>query len=156
MQIQLLAVGTKMPTWVTEGFNEYKKRFPADCKLVLHEIAAQKRTRKADLKRVMQQEGKLLLQAIPKGNRVVTLEVTGQAWDTPKLAQQLEKWQMDGRDVTLLIGGPEGLSDECLAAAEQRWSLSKLTLPHPVVRLIVAESLYRAWSLNNNHPYHRE
>ena len=100
----------------------------------------------------MQQEGKLLLQAIPKGNRIVTLEVTGQAWDTPKLAQQLEKWQMDGRDVTLLIGGPEGLSDECLAAAEQRWSLSKLTLPHPVVRLIVAESLYRAWSLNNNHP----
>ena len=123
---------------------------------MLHEIAAQKRTRKADLNRVMQQEGKSLLQAIPKGNRIVTLEVKGQAWDTPKLAQQLEKWQMDGRDVTLLIGGPEGLSDECLAAAEQRWSLSKLTLPHPVVRLIVAESLYRAWSLNNNHPYHRE
>lgn len=156
MQIQLLAVGTKMPTWVKEGFEQYQKRFPGDCKLVLTEIPAQKRTKKADVKRIMQDEGKALIQAIPKSNKVITLEVKGNAWDTPKLAKQLSAWQMDGRDVTLLVGGPEGLSDECLALAEQRWSLSNLTLPHPMVRLIIAESLYRAWSLNNNHPYHRE
>ncbi|ASG66113.1 23S rRNA (pseudouridine(1915)-N(3))-methyltransferase RlmH [Idiomarina piscisalsi] len=156
MQIQLLAVGTKMPTWVKEGFEQYQKRFPNDCKFVLTEIAAQKRTKKADVNRIVQEEGKALIQAIPKGNKVITLEVNGKAWDTPKLAQQLAAWQMDGRDVTLLVGGPEGLSNDCLALAEQRWSLSKLTLPHPMVRLIVAESLYRAWSLNNNHPYHRE
>ena len=94
--------------------------------------------------------------AIPKGNRIVTLEVTGKPWDTPMLASNMEKWQMDGRDVSLLIGGPEGLSPECIAASEQKWSLSPLTLPHPLVRIIVAESLYRAWSLNTNHPYHRE
>ena len=86
----------------------------------------------------------------------MTLEVHGRPWTTPQLAQQMAGWQMDGRNVSLLIGGPEGLSDACLAAAEQRWSLSPLTLPHPIVRVIVAESLYRAWSLNNNHPYHRE
>jgi 23S rRNA (pseudouridine1915-N3)-methyltransferase len=104
----------------------------------------------------LQKEGELTLAAIPKGNRIVTLEVTGDCWDTPKLASQMAKWQMDGRDVSLLIGGPEGLAPECIQAAEQKWSLSSLTLPHPLVRIIVAESLYRAWSVNNNHPYHRE
>jgi len=156
VQIQLLAVGNKMPTWVTEGFNEYQKRFANECKLVLHEVAPLKRGKKADVKRLTELEGEALLNAVPKGNRVVTLEVTGKPWTTPQLAQQLQGWQMDGRDVSLLIGGPEGLSAACLKAAEQRWSLSPLTLPHPFVRIIVAESLYRAWSLNNNHPYHRE
>lgn len=156
MQIQLLAVGQKMPAWVVDGFNEYQKRFPNECKLTLKEIAPHKRGKKADTKRLTELEGDALLAAIPKGNRVVTLEVNGKPWTTPKLAQQLQAWQMDGRDVSLLVGGPEGLSDACLAAAEQRWSLSPLTLPHPFVRVLVAESLYRAWSLNNNHPYHRE
>ncbi|MCV2883973.1 23S rRNA (pseudouridine(1915)-N(3))-methyltransferase RlmH [Aestuariibacter sp. AA17] len=156
MRIQLIAVGTKMPGWVEEGFNEYLRRFPSDMQLYLTEIPAGKRGKNADIKRILQKEGELTLAAIPKGNRIVTLEVTGKPWDTPTLAAQMTKWQLDGRDVSLLIGGPEGLAPECIAASEQRWSLSALTLPHPLVRVIVAESLYRGWSINNNHPYHRE
>tara|TARA_B100000700_G_scaffold88342_2_gene99548 strand:+ start:1618 stop:2088 length:471 start_codon:yes stop_codon:yes gene_type:complete len=156
VQIQMLAVGNKMPAWVSSGFEEYQKRFPRDMSLDLIEITPQKRGKKAELGKIKNQEGEALLAAVPKGNRIVTLEVHGRPWTTPQLAQQMAGWQMDGRNVSLLIGGPEGLSDACLAAAEQRWSLSPLTLPHPIVRVIVAESLYRAWSLNNNHPYHRE
>jgi len=156
VQIQMLAVGNKMPAWVNSGFEEYQKRFPRDMSLDLIEITPQKRGKKAELEKIKNQEGEALLAAIPKGNRIVTLEVHGRPWTTPQLAKQMAGWQMDGRNVSLLIGGPEGLSDACLAAAEQRWSLSPLTLPHPIVRVIVAESLYRAWSLNNNHPYHRE
>lgn len=156
MRIQLIAVGTKMPAWVEQGYQEYARRFAADMNLHLTEIVAGKRGKNADIKRILQKEGEHTLAAIPKGNRIVTLEVTGAPWTTGQLAQNMEKWQMDGRDVSLLIGGPEGLSPECIAASEQRWSLSALTLPHPLVRIVVAESLYRAWSLNNNHPYHRE
>ena len=156
MQLQLVAVGTKMPAWVQSGFNEYQRRFPKDFSLVLTEIAAGKRGKNADIKRILQQEGEKTLAAIPKGNRIVTLEVTGKAWTTEHLAKNLENWQMDGRNVSLLIGGPEGLAPSCIAASEQKWSLSALTLPHPLVRIVVAESLYRAWSINNNHPYHRE
>ena len=145
-----------MPGWVEQGYQEYSRRFPADMPLQLTEIPAGKRGKNADIKRILQKEGELTLAAIPKGNRIVTLEVTGKPWSTPTLADQMSKWQMDGRDVSLLIGGPEGLAPECIAASEQKWSLSSLTLPHPLVRVIVAESLYRAWSLNTNHPYHRE
>lgn len=156
MKIQLIAVGIKMPVWVEQGFTEYCRRFPNDMPLYLTEIPAGKRGKNADIKRILQKEGELTLAAIPKGNRIVTLEVTGAPWDTPKLAKNMESWQMDGRDVSLLIGGPEGLAPECIKKSEQKWSLSSLTLPHPLVRVIVAESLYRAWSINNNHPYHRE
>lgn len=97
-----------------------------------------------------------MLAAVGKGNRIVTLDIPGDRWDTPKLAVQLDKWKQDGRNVSLLIGGPEGLAPACKDAAEQSWSLSPLTLPHPLVRVLVAESLYRAWSITTNHPYHRE
>jgi 23S rRNA (pseudouridine1915-N3)-methyltransferase len=86
----------------------------------------------------------------------VTLEVEGNPWTSSQLAKQLERWHLDSRDVALLVGGPEGLAPACIAASEQKWSLSPLTLPHPMVRIVLAESLYRAWSINNNHPYHRE
>lgn len=156
MRIQLIAVGTKMPSWVEQGYQEYARRFPADMPLKLLEINAGKRGKNADIKRILQKEGEQTLAAIPKGNRIVTLEVTGKPWDTPMLAKQMSHWQMDGRDVSLLIGGPEGLAPSCIEVSEQKWSLSALTLPHPLVRIVVAESLYRAWSLNTNHPYHRE
>ncbi|GAC08168.1 23S rRNA (pseudouridine1915-N3)-methyltransferase [Paraglaciecola chathamensis S18K6] len=145
-----------MPSWVEQGYQQYVKRFPSDMPLSLTEIPAGKRGKNADIKRILHKEGELTMAAIPKGNRIVTLEVTGKPWDTPTLANNMKKWQMDGRDVSLLIGGPEGLAPECIAASEQKWSLSPLTLPHPLVRIIVAESLYRAWSVNANHPYHRE
>lgn len=156
MRIQIVAVGTKMPDWVAKGVDEFTRRFPADMPVSFTEIAAGKRGKNADIPRILQKEGEATLAAIPKGNRILTLEVTGKPWNTPQLARQLEAWKMDGRDVSLLIGGPEGLAPECIAVSEQRWSLSNLTLPHPLVRIIVAESLYRAWSVTQNHPYHRE
>ncbi|WP_218353011.1 23S rRNA (pseudouridine(1915)-N(3))-methyltransferase RlmH [Alteromonas lipotrueiana] len=156
MRIQIVAVGTKMPGWVETGTNEFLRRFPVDLPVSFTEIPAQKRGKNADIKRILQKEGQATLSVIPKDHRIVTLEVTGKPWDTPTLARQLDQWKMDGRDVSLLIGGPEGLAPECIALAEQRWSLSPLTLPHPLVRVIVTESLYRAWSVTQNHPYHRE
>ena len=156
MKLKLIAVGTKMPAWVTTGFQEYARRFPRDMAFELIEINAGKRGKNADINRILQQEGEQMLAAVGKGNRIVTLEVTGKPHTTGQLSQQMANWQMDGRDVCFLVGGPEGLAKECIAASEQKWSLSPLTLPHPMVRVIVAESLYRAWSLLNNHPYHRE
>ena len=156
MKLQLVAVGTKMPAWVTTGFQEYQRRFPRDLPLELIEISAGKRGKNADIERILQREGEQMLAAVSKSACIVTLDIPGRPWTTPQLAGELERWQMDGRDVAILIGGPEGLSPACKAAAEQSWSLSTLTLPHPLVRVVAAESLYRAWSVNNNHPYHRE
>lgn len=156
MRIQIIAVGSKMPNWVEQGYQEYARRLNADVVLQLIEIPAGKRGKNADITRILHKEGQQMLAAIPKGNRIVTLEVTGKPWTTPTLAKNMADWLMDGRDVSLLVGGPEGLAPECIAIAEQKWSLSALTLPHPLVRIVLAESLYRGWSLNNNHPYHRE
>lgn len=156
MKIQLVAVGTKMPAWIEQGYTEYSRRFPKDMPLELVEIPAGKRGKNADIARILKKEGDAMLAAIPKGNRIVTLDIPGKHYDTPALAEQLEVWKLDGRDVSILIGGPEGLSPECKAIAEQSWSLSPLTMPHPLVRVVMAESLYRAWSITTNHPYHRE
>ncbi|WP_118987234.1 23S rRNA (pseudouridine(1915)-N(3))-methyltransferase RlmH [Photorhabdus sp. CRCIA-P01] len=156
MRLQLIAVGTKMPDWIQAGFTDYLRRFPNDMPFDLIEIPAGKRGKNADIKRILEKEGEQMLAAVGKGSRIVTLDIPGSRWETPQLAQQLEYWKRDGRDVSLLIGGPEGLAPACKAAAEQSWSLSPLTLPHPLVRVLVAESLYRAWSITTNHPYHRE
>jgi 23S rRNA (pseudouridine1915-N3)-methyltransferase len=155
MRIALIAVGTRMPDWVEQGYQEYARRLPADYALQLVEISAGKRGKGADIARITQQEGEKMLAAIPKGARVIALDVQGRGWSTEQLAQAMDEWRHDGRDVALLVGGPEGLAPECLAQAEQRWSLSPLTLPHPLVRIVVAEQLYRAWSILHHHPYHR-
>jgi len=144
-----------MPGWVSQGFDDYAKRLPVDYALQLVEVPAGKRGKGADLARIKRDEGERSLAVIPKGARVVALEVGGRAWSTEQLAQQVDTWRHDGRDVALLVGGPEGLAPQCLARAEQRWSLSNLTLPHPLVRIVVAEQLYRAWSILHHHPYHR-
>lgn len=155
MNIHLIAIGERMPGWVSQGFDEYAKRMPRECRLHLVEIGAGRRGRRVDLARTVRDEGRRMLAAIPKGARVIALEVGGRAWSTEQLSQQLDRWMGSGQDVALLVGGPEGLADEVRAAAEQQWSLSPLTLPHPLVRVILAEQLYRAWSILNHHPYHR-
>ena len=155
MQISLIAVGTRMPTWVTQGYEEYARRLPAECSLQLVEIPAGKRGKGADITRITQKEGQQTLAAVPKGMRVVAMDVKGNPWSTEELAKELDSWRHDGRDVALLVGGPEGLAPECLKSADQHWSLSNMTLPHSLVRIVIAEQLYRAWSLLNNHPYHR-
>lgn len=154
--MQIIAVGNKMPTWVVEGTSEYLRRFPADFSVNFCEITPQKRGKTVNLAKIKEKEGEKCLAAVAKGNQIIALEVLGKKWDTPGLAKQIDLWKMDGRNVSLLIGGPEGLSDECRNAADQLWSLSPLTLPHPLVRVIVSEALYRAWSVTQNHPYHRE
>jgi len=155
MHIHLIAIGDKMPTWVQQGYEEYAKRMPRECALKLVEIAPGKRGKNADIARAMRDEGQRMLAAIPKGARVVALEVDGRKWSTEQLAAQLGNWMGGGQDIALLVGGPEGLSDEARAAAQQQWSLSPLTLPHPLVRVLLSEQLYRAWSVMRNHPYHR-
>lgn len=144
-----------MDGWVNEGFQEYAKRLPTECRLNLIEIPAGKRGKNADLERIMQQEGSRMLQAIPEQSLVIALDVKGNPWSTPQLSEQLAQWLPAGHDISLLVGGPEGLAPECLSRAKQRWSLSALTLPHPLVRIVVAEQLYRAWSILKGHPYHR-
>ncbi|MEZ5524525.1 MAG: 23S rRNA (pseudouridine(1915)-N(3))-methyltransferase RlmH [Pseudomonadales bacterium] len=155
MRIRLICVGTKMPAWVTSGFQEYAKRLPPDLRIELVEIPPGHRGKGADVKRAIEKESKQILSLLGKDERVVALDVQGRNWSTEQLAEKLSDWQMGGRNVALLVGGPDGLSDECLSLAEQRWSLSNLTFPHPLVRVILAEQVYRAWSLLNNHPYHR-
>ena len=155
MKIHLIAVGTRMPDWVTTGFNEYAKRLPPECALQLHEVNAAKRGKSAAIDKIIQTEGQAILAKIPKHAFVIALDEAGQSWSTQKLANQLNTWLQAGQDIALLVGGPEGLSDQCKAQAKQHWSLSPLTLPHPMVRVLIAEALYRAWSLLNNHPYHR-
>ncbi|WP_163835461.1 23S rRNA (pseudouridine(1915)-N(3))-methyltransferase RlmH [Spartinivicinus ruber] len=155
MRVRLIAVGTKMPSWVDAGYNEYAKRLPSDCKLECCEISLGKRTKGSDLKRAQKKEGEQMLSAIASNDKVIALDLTGKPWSTEQLADQLSGWRLEGRNIALLVGGPEGLSPECLAKAEQKWCLSPLTLPHPLVRVLVAEQLYRAWSILQNHPYHR-
>lgn len=155
MQIHIIAVGTRMPDWVQAGYAEYAKRLPHECRLRLHEIPAGKRAKGADLVRLARNEGARLLAAVPPDSRVVALDRHGRELDTQALAGRMEKLLGAGQDLALLVGGPEGLTPECLAAAHERWSLSKLTLAHPVVRVVLAEQLYRAWSILRGLPYHR-
>jgi len=144
-----------MPDWVELGYTEYAKRMPPESKIKLVEIAAGKRSKNSDIKRLTQQEGEKMLAAIPKGAKVVALDVLGKACTTEELAQELKNWQASGQDIAILIGGPEGLADDCLKQAQQKISLSKLTLPHPLVRVVLAEQLYRATTILKGHPYHK-
>ncbi len=155
MRIHLIAVGKRMPGWVEAGFEEYRRRMPPECRLELVEIAAGQRGKGADLARLQREEGEKMLAAIPRGAEVVALEAGGKRVDTEGLSRWLEGWLAGGRDVALLVGGPEGLAPDCLARADRRWSLSLLTFPHPLVRILVAEQLYRAMSILKGHPYHK-
>ncbi len=155
MKFRLIAVGQKMPDWVTDGFKDYADRLPADFRLELVELPLAQRSKSQSIERAINNEGERILATLHDRERVIALDVRGKSWSTEKLAEQLRGWREDARDVAFIIGGPDGLSDQVMQRAEQKWSLSALTLPHPLVRVVVAEQLYRAWSILNNHPYHR-
>lgn len=155
MRISVIAVGTRMPDWIEAGVAEYRKRLPPEIQFEIREIALAKRAKNTDLARAIAQEGTAMLAAIGARDTVIALDVLGKSVSTESLAAALRDWQMRGDNISLLVGGPDGLAAECLARAGQRWSLSALTLPHPLVRVLLAEQIYRAWSINNNHPYHR-
>ena len=144
-----------MPGWVQQGYDEYAKRLPRECELVLKEIAPGKRSKNSDVSRIVKEEGERMMAAIPPAAHVLSLDIPGKLWTTPELAQALLRWLESRQNIALLVGGPEGLADSAKQAARESWSLSRLTLPHPLVRVVVAEQLYRAWSILQNHPYHR-
>jgi len=155
MIVHLISVGTKMPRWVQDGFQEYAKRMPSECTLKLKEIPMSPRGKGCDIQRAIKEEGERMLKAIPKDCQVVALEVNGRSWSTEQLSEKLGHWMGSGQNLALLVGGPDGLSSAVTEHAELKWSISPLTLPHPMVRVLLSEQLYRAWTLLINHPYHR-
>jgi 23S rRNA (pseudouridine1915-N3)-methyltransferase len=155
VRLRVLSPGQKMPAWIQQGFAEYAQRLPRECKLELLELPLGRRARGIPVERTVEAEGERMLSAIKPGERVVALEVTGQEFTTEALAAHMEYWMGDGRDVCLLVGGPDGLASPCIERAEMSWSLSRLTLPHGLVRVILAEQIYRAWTVLKGHPYHR-
>ena len=155
MKIHLVAIGEKMPSWVSAGFEEYARRLPRECGLVLRELPLATRGKSGDPLKWKREEAEAIRTVLPKGAYIVALDVQGKAWDTPELSRRLGLWMQEHSDVVLLVGGPDGLDETLLSEAHTRWSLSPLTFPHPLVRIVLAEQVYRAWSLLNNHPYHR-
>lgn len=144
-----------MPGWVQQGYDEYARRLPRECGLALKEIVPGKRSKNSDIARIVNDEGERMIAAIPQGAHIVTLDIPGKPWTTTELARALHRWLEGGQPIALLLGGPEGLADCAKQLGRESWSLSRLTFPHPLVRIIVAEQLYRAWSILHNHPYHR-
>ncbi len=155
MKARLIAVGERAPAWVSQGFAEYQKRLSHWLPLELVEIEPGLRGKGRDPLRATVDEGARVLAALPKSAHVVALDGRGKPWTSEQLARRLEHWRGGGRDLALLIGGPEGHAAEVLAAADESWSLGPLTLPHMLVRLVAAEQVYRAAALLANHPYHR-
>jgi 23S rRNA (pseudouridine1915-N3)-methyltransferase len=155
MKCRLIAAGTRLPDWVNGGFREYQKRLRTPLVLELHEITVATRRAGESPERAVQREGVGMLAAIGKDDYVVALEITGKSMSTEQLSVWLADRLREGRPLSLLIGGPDGLAPQCLDRADQRWSLSPLTLPHALVRVVVAEQIYRAMSLLAGHPYHR-
>ena len=156
MQLIVAAVGQRMPSWVQEAWSEYARRFPRGLSLELKEISLAKRSRNVNVEALQTAEGKSLLGAVPDGYRVVALDEKGKQWSTRELADRLENWMREEHGVCFLVGGPDGLAQNCRDRADDVWSLGRLTLPHPMVRAILAEQIYRAWTITQNHPYHRD
>lgn len=155
MKIELIAIGTKMPHWVQTGFEEYQHRLPKECELILTELPMTQRAKTGNPDLWKQKDSEALLKAIPAQSLVIALDEHGKNYTSSQLADKLQNWRESTQHLSLLIGGPDGLSEPCKARAQELWSLSALTLPHPLVRIIVAEQLYRAWTLLHDHPYHR-
>ena len=155
MHIRLLAVGDRQPSWVDEAFGKYTERFPREWKFRLDVIATVRRHKNDKSRQAMQAEGELILSRFGATEQVILLDERGTQISSKVLATRLSDWQSDGRDLCFVIGGPDGVSDVVKQRADWRWSLSELTLPHGMARALLAEQLYRAWSLQTGHPYHR-
>lgn len=155
MRVRIVAVGTRLPDWQQQGFQEYARRLPKECAVELVEIPAATRGKSTATHQAIQKESDRMLAALGKNDYVIALDQPGTQYATEDLAGLLEMWLGQGRNVAMLIGGADGLSDACRTRADLRWSLSDLTLPHGLVRVLVAEQVYRAWSILRGHPYHR-
>jgi 23S rRNA (pseudouridine1915-N3)-methyltransferase len=152
--MRVIAIGTRMPSWVTEGSDEYLKRMPRELPVEWVELPASKRTRDtAELR--MLDEASAIERRLKPQELMVALDINGKSVSTERIADALSSWQVEGAKVVFIIGGPDGLHPTLKTRAVARWSLGRITLPHPLVRVILAEQLYRAWSINAGHPYHR-
>ncbi len=156
MKLVVVAVGTRVPAWVEEGWRDFARRMPRELALELVEVKAEPRTSGKPVAALLAAEEGRLRQAMPGGSRRIVLDERGRDLTTRALSERLGAWMAEGRDATLLIGGPDGLSPALKEEAEESWRLSSLTLPHALVRVVLAEALYRAASLLRGHPYHRE
>lgn len=156
MKLIIVSVGHKMPDWITAGFNEYTKRMPREAQVVLMEIRPEPRTTGKTTAQIIEAEAQRILAALPHNCRRIALDERGAQPTTRQLAAQMQDWMREGRDIAFIIGGADGLHDSVKQAAQQSLALSSLTLPHALVRVLLAEQLYRAYSLMHNHPYHRE
>ncbi|MEN9474717.1 23S rRNA (pseudouridine(1915)-N(3))-methyltransferase RlmH [Malikia spinosa] len=155
MKVVIVAVGQRMPDWAQTAYDDFAKRFPPDCRVEIKTVKTEPRGSKT-LETLYAAERARIEAAIPKGARIVVLDERGSQLTTVALARQLKSWQLEGDDVALVIGGPDGLEPEFKAKAQMRIRLSDMTLPHAFARVLLIEQLYRAWSINANHPYHRE
>jgi 23S rRNA (pseudouridine1915-N3)-methyltransferase len=155
MRIQLLSVGRNMPAWVNEGVTEYTRRMPPELPVTLKEIAPANRGKNIPVQKVIDEECEKIIGSIAKNNRVVLADVTGRQWSTTELADKMSQWMQAGDDITIIIGGPDGVNSKLRDMAHEVWSLSSLTFPHPLVRVMITEQIYRACSIIKNHPYHR-
>lgn len=155
MHIRLIAVGDRQPPWVDDAFRTYTGRFPPQWKFRLDIIATAKRNKAENARRAIDSEGELILRKLAANEQAVLLDERGKQLTSKLLAGRLSGWQTDGRDLAFIIGGPDGVSHDCRQRADFTWSLSDLTLPHGLARVLLAEQLYRAWSLATGHPYHR-
>lgn len=155
MKLRLLTVSHKQPDWVQAGCRDFERRLPREWGFEVVELKPGARTSGAPVAKVQADEAQRLLAAVPKGARLVALDERGASWATRDLAQRLAQWQQDGRDVAFAIGGADGLADEVLRAAEARLSLSAMTLPHGLVRVVFVEQIYRAATILQGHPYHK-
>ncbi len=155
MKLLIVAVGQRVPDWAQTAYDDYAKRFPPELKVELKAVKTEPRASKA-LDTLLAAERERIAAAIPRGTRIVALDERGSHLTTVALSQRLKQWQLGGDDVALVIGGPDGLEPAFREAAHERIRLSDLTLPHAMVRVLLIEQLYRAWSINANHPYHRE
>jgi 23S rRNA (pseudouridine1915-N3)-methyltransferase len=156
MKIRILAVGQKMPKWVQQTFAEYNKRLIKPQQLELIEIAPEHRSKSSNTQKAMEAEGKRIISSLKANEKMVLLDEFGKSLSTKFLAESIQKWQLNSDDIAIVIGGADGVSTEVKNRAQTKWSLSQLTFPHPLVRVILVEQIYRAYSLISNHPYHRE
>ena len=155
MKVRLIAVGTKMAQWVRQGISEYEKRITRELGFSIIEVALQHRSKSRTIKQCVRREGEALLSRVHRDDFVVALEVNGKTLDTATLARRLDEMKLQGQNISFLIGGPDGLSADCHARANESWSLSALTFPHPLIRILMTEQLYRASCMLKGHPYHR-